>query len=435
MKSLSVLLALAIPLPAAWTAGVGRYEITPNEPVWMAGYGSRVRPMEGVRQSLWAKALAIRDSAGHTAVIVTLDLCDIDGRTADEIAADVQRRAGVPRESIAFNTSHTHSGPIFGDPANYLHLMGPDPRAHVEAIRRYTEFARTGIAQAILNALGDMQPVEVQFGSGFAGFAVNRRRAWKRELPGPVDHDVPVLAVRGRDGQLLAAAVGYSCHNTVMGDYLIHGDYAGYFQEAFEKRHPGATALFVQGTGGDANPLPRRTEALARAHGETLADAADEVLAGRMKKLDGELRVEMKVIPLKFQMPSRAMLEARAESSGASPKRHARRLLEQWDRDGKLPESHPYPVQVWRFGTGLTMVMLGGEVVADYSLRIKPLLGWDSTWVAGYSNDVFAYIPSLRILRERGYEGETAMEWDGHPGPFTEDVEEAIIGTVARMTR
>ncbi len=424
-----------MPVSAAWTAGVGRYEITPNEPVWMAGYGSRVRPMEGVRQPLWAKALAIRDSAGHTAVIVTLDLCDIDGKTADEIAAEVKRRTGVPRESIVFNTSHTHSGPIFGDPVNYLFLMGPEPRAYVEAIRRYTDYARTGIAQAIVNALGEMQPAEVRFGIGFAGFAVNRRRAWKRELPGPADHDVPVLAVNGPDGKLLATVAGYSCHNTVMGDYLINGDYAGYFQEALEHRHPGATALFVQGTGGDANPLPRRTEALARSHGETLADAVDEVLSGRMKKLDGELLTRMSVIPLKFQMPSRALLDARAESAAASPKRHARRLLAQWDRDGKLPESHSYPVQVWRFGTALTMVTLGGEVVADYSIRIKTLLGWDSTWVAGYSNDVFAYIPSLRVLREGGYEGETAMEWDGHPGPFTADVEEMILATVARMTR
>ena len=31
-------------------------------------------------------------------------------------------------------------------------------------------------------------------------------------------------------------------------------------------------------------------------------------------------------------------------------------------------------------------------------------------WVAGYSNDVMAYIPSLRVLREGGYEGGDAMQ-------------------------
>ena len=50
---------------------------------------------------------------------------------------------------------------------------------------------------------------------------------------------------------------GYSCHTTALSGYQINGDYAGYAQEALEKRYPGVTALFVQGCGGDANPLPR----------------------------------------------------------------------------------------------------------------------------------------------------------------------------------
>ena len=50
-------------------------------------------------------------------------------------------------------------------------------------------------------------------------------------------------------------------------------------------------------------------------------------------------------------------------------------------------------------------IALGGEVVVDYSLRFKRQYGFDNLWVAGYSNDVFAYILSLRVLLEVGYEG------------------------------
>ena len=57
----------------------------------------------------------------------------------------------------------------------------------------------------------------------------------------------------------------------------------------------------------------------------------------------------------------------------------------------------------------MTFIALGGEVVVDYSLRFKRQYGADNLWVAGYSNDVFAYIPSLRVLREGGYEGGGAM--------------------------
>ena len=93
-------------------------------------------------------------------------------------------------------------------------------------------------------------------------------------------------------------------------------------------------------------------------------------------------------------------------------------------REGKLSPSYPYPVQVWRFGSAPTLIALGGEVVADYSLRFKSEYGWRSTWVAGYSNDVMGYIPSHRVLSEGGYEASDAMIGYGLPGPFGDAIEE-----------
>ena len=81
---------------------------------------------------------------------------------------------------------------------------------------------------------------------------------------------MPVLAVRGPGGNLRAVVVGYACHNTTLGDYRISGDYAGFAMEELEKQNPGAIALFVQGAGADANPLPRRTVELAMRHGQTV---------------------------------------------------------------------------------------------------------------------------------------------------------------------
>ena len=433
MRLLAILAAAAAPAFSEWLAGAARADLTPPEPVWMAGYGSRTKPMEGVRRKIWAKALALRDSAGATSVLVTLDLCDIDRHSAARIA-ERARGLGIPRERLILNTSHTHSGPIFGPPDNYLFLMGPDPAIHSAAIARSTPFAATRSGDAIAEAVKALRPATVRFGQGFAGFAVNRRRVWKRELPGPVDHDVPVLEARGSDGRPIAVAVGYACHSTVLSDYRINGDWPGYFQESLESAYPGAVALFVQGAGADANPLPRRTEEIARRYGETLTAAAAEVLSGKMRPLSGPLRAVLEYVELGFQVPSRAQLEETARSKDSSAARHAKGLLAKLDRDGKLPPSHPYPVQAWNFG-GMTMLALGGEVVADYALRFKGRYGWDSTWIAGYSNDVFAYIPSLRVLREGGYEGATAMQWDGHAGPFQEDVEEKIAAKVEEVVR
>ena len=52
--------------------------------------------------------------------------------------------------------------------------------------------------------------------------------------------------------------------------------------------------------------------------------------------------------------------------------------------------------------------------------------------VAGYSNDVMCYIPSLRVLKEGGYEAVDSLVYDGMPGPFDERVEETIFAAMRK---
>jgi hypothetical protein len=90
-----------------------------------------------------------------------------------------------------------------------------------------------------------------------------------------------------------------------------------------------------------------------------------------------------------------------------------------------------------RFGKDLTLVALGGEVVVDYVLRAKrdfnaarePLI------VAGYSNDVMCYIPSVRVLKEGGYEAVDSMYYYDQPGPLAEDVEERVFAAIRNVLK
>lgn len=429
-----LLLLSGLPLFAQWQAGVAKADLTPQESIWMAGYAARTKPSEGVRQKIWAKALAVRDENGTTAVAVTLDLVGIRRTLAEDIAGAITSKHKIPRDRILFNASHTHSAPLVGGIDSYVHIMGDQAPKHAEIVKRYTETVRVRILEAVDGAMANLSPATLHFEQGFAGFAVNRRRVGNRQFPGPVDHDVPVLAVRAPDGKLRGVLFGYACHNTVLGDYEINGDYAGWAQEAIEKMYPGSIALFVQGGGADSNPLPRRSVALAQQYGSILGDAVDQVLKARMKTVNGPLRIAMETTELRFATPpSRAELEQRLTSKDATTKRHAERMLEKLNRDGKLVESHPYPVQAWSFGNQMAMLTLGGELVVDYSLRFKGRYGWDKLWVAGYSNDVFGYIPSLRVLKEGGYEGGGAMLFGGFPGPFADDVEERVAAAVDRV--
>lgn len=424
---------------ATWQAGLATLVVTPREPIFLKGYGSRTRPSEGVQQDLRVKALALRDGTGATSVLITSDLHSWTRGMSATVADAAQKQYGIPRERILFNGSHTHSGPaITGE--SYFRPSEDIDAEQQAVIRRYTAQLLADVTALVGRAMASLSPAELAFGQGLAGFGVNRRRtnAATREWPGPVDQDVPVLRVRGADGAVRALVFGYACHATSAPvEYMIHGDWPGYAQAAIEAALPGAVAMFVTGCGADCNPMPRSRPESPKTYGDLLGIAVGEVVGRQMRVLSGPLRAAFDHADLPFQAPpSREELEARLKKTPTGmAARHARLMLDELARTGRIADRYPYPVQVWQFGTGLTLIALGGEVVVDYSLRFKREYGADDTWVAGYSNDVMGYIASERVLAEGGYEGGGAMINYGRPGPLAPGVEDVIARKVDDLVK
>jgi len=172
-------------------------------------------------------------------------------------------------------------------------------------------------------------------------------------------------------------------------------------------------------------------------HGRALANAVEAALLSRARPIRGPIRSVLETVTLDFaKPPSRQQLEQQAESSNKYERRHAEVLLKELEQTGKIRTTYPYLVQVVQFGNDLTIVALAGEVVVDYSLRLKAELAGNAgplVWVAGYSNDVFGYIPSLRVLQEGGYEGGGAMRYTKLPGPFAPSVEKRVVDKVHKL--
>jgi neutral ceramidase len=423
-----------------WKAGAAKVDVTPKESIWLSGYGNRSKPSTGVAAPIYVKAGAFQDASGVTSVLLTSDLQGFDVTMIEEIMAGIQKQFNVPRERVVLNYSHNHSAPVTGQVLHLYYDLDAEQKASVD---RYTRLLVRQIIDVTGHAIRNLAPATLSFEQGLAGIAVNRRRARPggRSLPGPVDQDVPVMAVRSPDGGLRAIVFGYSCHTTALSGYQVNGDYAGFAQEELENSYPGAVAMFVQGCGGDANPLPRIMNSdspeameLARMYGKILAKAVDLVLHGKMAAIDGPLRTAYAVVQLPFRNPpSREALQARLAQASGAKRRQLQYLLDKLEREGKLPHEHPYPVQVWRFGSGLTLIALTGESVVDYCLRFKKQYGNENTWVAGYNNELLSYIPSLRVLREGGYEGVEDMDEYGLPAPYSFAVEELIAQKVDEL--
>ncbi len=439
---LFILPALLASLPAAaFEAGAGRADITPEEPIRLAGYASREKPTPAtaVVQRLFTKALALKDDAGRVSLLVSADTIGTPAWFNDALARRIERELGVPRARFLFACSHSHSAPVIAGCLDDMYDLSPEEKKAVETYtQKFLERAFTAAKDAVAN----LAPATLSYGEGRAGFAGNRRAFGPRGVGfginpnGAVDHAVPVLQVTGKDSAPLALVFGYACHCTTPGATdEIAGDWAGFAQDHLESVYPGVTALAVIGCGADANPNPRGNMTMARGHGLELAGAIAAVLRQPMRPVTGHLGAAFESLPLPLDpAPKKPEIETLLVSEKRPPsQRYYRSLLAQLERGEPLLDHVPCPVQVWKFGSVFTLVGIGGEVVVDYSLRLKRARPDDRLWVAGYCNDVFGYLPSQRILVEGGYEADASRIYYGIPSRFNPQTEDLVIESVHRL--
>ena len=125
----------------------------------------------------------------------------------------------------------------------------------------------------------------------------------------------------------------------------------------------------------------------ARALGRELSSEVERILTGgKLRPVRGPLRLAYGTTNLPLETPG-----------PEQPNRPSAKA-------GNPPNEVKACVALWQFGNDLTLVAMSGEVVVDYVHFVEETLGPNQLWIAAYSNDVFGYLPSARLLREGGYE-------------------------------
>jgi hypothetical protein len=425
-----------------WRAGVAKAIITPEKGVWLAGYGTK-RPPAGKLHDLWMKALALEDPQGHRAVLVTSDFQGIPKEMSDRVCAQLHKQLKLERHQVMLTFSHNHCGPRLG---NDLVDYYPVEAEQVRLVDEYTALMEVELVKLIGKALSELAPANLHTGQGRTTFAVNRRNNREADvaallaknvpLKGPVDHTVPVLAVRRPDQTLVALLFGYACHPTTLSFTKWCGDYPGFAQLALEQAHPGATALFVNTCGGDQNPLPRRTVELCEKYGRMLGDAVEEALRQPLTPVTPGLQTAFASVELPYEkVIAREELQAARLEPNAIKQRWAERMLQRLDAGESFAAAYPYPLHAWRLGQEMLVLGMGAEAVVDYALRFKAEFG-PGTWVCGYVDDLIAYIPSRRVWAEGGYEGGPHLYEYGRPAlRWAGDLEDRIAAAVHPLVK
>lgn len=435
----------AAPLAAQeeWTSvGAAKIDITPSYPIRLTGYGNRMRESEGVEEPIWAKAIAIgADEGDGPAVLITVENCGVPEGLVSQVAKVLEESHKIPRERIVVSSSHSHSAPWVNGFAPYL-FGAPTPPDHQAHVDQYSKELVEKMVAVAREAIAARRPAKLGWATGSVGFAMNRRamkegvyQGFGVQPDGPVDHRLPILAAKDKEGKLVAVVANYACHcTTVTGDFnLISGDWLGHAMKRIEADHPGCISLITIGCGADANPEPRGLVEQCHEHGAAFAKEVKRLLAGELTPVSPKLRARLQWIELPFaDLPTREEWEQRAKEPGAVGY-HAKEFLAKLDRGEKIPTSLPYVISTWTFGDDLAMVFLAGEVVVDYAINIGEQFKKEKIWVTAYANDVPCYIASRRVLREGGYEADYSMIFYARPTRLAGEAEDLILDGVQKL--
>jgi len=271
--------ALAPSPAAALSAAAGKVDITPRAGVhrtYIAGYGDRGRPIEGVRDPLFARAVVVSDGR-RTVALVSVDLLGLFRNDVLEI----RRLAGYEGtgRSLFLAATHTHSGP------DTLGLWGRFP-GFSGVDRGYLRELRGKVASLVMDLGKRLVPASLTVGSAHVP-----PEGHCRDTRDPVVMDAQLVAARlSREGGApIATLVNWSCHAEALGpvNRLLSADFPGVLCRSLEAG--GGTCLFWPGSIGgmmspdrltDVGNLEGSLAAMDRI-GSDLAASAESALRGR----------------------------------------------------------------------------------------------------------------------------------------------------------
>ena len=343
---------------------------------------------------------------------------------------------------MLLNLSHNHSAPALPE-----FMAMTDTPEDIPFRTRYEADLQRWLAEAALEADSRLQPARIGCGWGESTIGVYRRetrdgRDVLGEVPDhPIDSSVGVIRVDDLDGNPIATLFRYSAHPVTVGSrsQVASADYPGPAREVIEQ-NLGGLALFLQGCGGNVNPrvgigyeidcrdtknrvgMELGGEALKVAAGirtNTKAGArrplgnVPNILFTPWEPVDGDtcthLAAAETIVALDYdELPSleeaQAILEhwqrtaeERRQSDALDWEIRLAQKYEFWARNLVAAVEHGHPthelyLQVIRVND-IVLSALNMEVFFETGLDIRARSPFPDTFVLGYSNGLYGYLP------------------------------------------
>ena len=221
--------------------GFGAGVITPEVPVFLAGFSARTEPATGVYDELEARAVVIDDDRGRLCLVVC-DLLGMSPGVSRRVRTEVSEAIELPVERVLTACTHTHTGPSLLQGTEALGWPTPP---------EYEATVRHGCVVAARQAVAALEPGSLFCARRSLPEAVSMNR---RQLP--YDPTFAVLDARRDDGTTIGTLANVGIHPVALGPHCLQvsTDWVGPFRAALSAATGGEAAL-LQGALGDVNPV------------------------------------------------------------------------------------------------------------------------------------------------------------------------------------
>jgi hypothetical protein len=384
-------------------AGAAAVKITPSLPVPMSGYANRDQPSKGVHDDIFARAFVFDDGKTKTCIIQA-DLIGFSFEFADEIAREVEKRTGIPKQNTLLVAVHNHGAPV--------------TRTYGETITDNLSVYLTDLKKKLIDVSTEAHtkrvPALIGTGKGKCTMNINRRGRhgeggiWLGRNPdGVCDHDVDVMKIDNLSGETIGLMVNWPCHATVGGqeNYQITGDWPGAAARYVEQNFKAVPIGITAGASGDINPIygPHNNFGEMNAIGTLLGEEIVKVT----KSIQPQKVNSVTVLQREIEVPGKEKTATRMPNE-------------------KMVPGPPIKLRfsVVKIGN-VVMAGISGEVMTSIGMQVKEQSPFSNTTIITHCNGSSGYLCTDAAYQEGGYEPMVSRTMPG--------VEKIIVDNLLAM--
>lgn len=386
--------------------------ISPTQPLPLAGYADRSIVFESIASDLEINSICLKN-ADKEICLHAIDCLYVDRNIVD---TDKQQFTGA---------SHTHFAPALDTSKP---TIGQPDQAYLNAVRK-------DLAGIFEQAKTSDSLHSIEYYTGKSALTVNRRRKvihfrknifkWRSEivnapeLLGKTSGDIHLVLFKNEEGKVMSLLWSFACHPTLWPKTQeVHSEYIGYVRKKMREKFGDIPVLFFQGFSGN---ISARNLSFKWTFKEFLIEIfhfprshrpfSMEEYCQWVDRLSDDVSHILEKTPIKAA-PSFSMKKTTVPLSSFI--------------EGQIPQLENLDIKIVCLSENILLIGFSAEPVVEFVDLLKTVFKNKMIIPVGCLNGSYGYLPTDKMVREGGYEGNSFFKIFGYNATFKKNIEKII---------